>query len=129
MSPPRRARRIDPHTKMICRSAAIDPELICQSDGRGAWWHFLDNFPLLNLRCHDVLMRSMAGYSADFPASAEPFVQQQGVSEAIVERGYIAHFQFRSEEDFMRRVRRGGVPHPEHWGGLWRSGNSNAHLR
>jgi hypothetical protein len=128
LSHPRRARRIDSHTKMICRSTAIDPELIRETEGSGAWWHFLDNFPLLKLRCHDVLMRPMAGYSADFPASAEPFMQQQGVSEAIIERGYIAHFQFRSEEDFMRRVRRGGFPNLEHWRGLWESGNYKAML-
>src|ERR1700761_6521317 len=44
LSHPRRARRIDTHTKMLCRSAAVDPDLIRRSQGRGAWWHFLDNF-------------------------------------------------------------------------------------
>jgi Glycosyltransferase family 92/F5/8 type C domain len=122
MSHLRRARAIDPHTKMICRSAAIDPDLIRQSPG-GAFWHFLDNFPLLNLRCHDVLMRSMEGYSAKFPASSEPFMQLPGFHETMIDRAYIAHFQFRSEEDFMRRVRRGGFPNFEHWRGLWESGS------
>ena len=114
----RRARAIDFHTKMICRSAAVDPDLIRQTAGGGAFWHFLDNFPLPRLRCRDVLMRPMDGYSADFPASAEPFMQQAGLSEAVINRAYIAHFQFKSEEDFMRRVQRGGFPNGEHWRGL-----------
>jgi hypothetical protein len=128
ISYPRRARTIDSHTKMICRSAAVDPDLIRQTASGGAFWHFLDNFPLLNLRCRDVLMRPMEGYSANFPVSAAPFMQQAGLGEAVIDRGYIAHFQFKSEEDFMRRVQRGGFPNGEHWRKYYESGNYKALL-
>ncbi len=128
ISHPRRARAVDAHTKMLCRSAAIDPDQIRQTVGGGAFWHFLDHYRLPGVRCHDVLMRSMEGYSTNFPASAEPFMRHPGLDDAIIDRAYIAHFQFKSEEDFMRRVRRGGFPNLEHWRGLYESGNYQALL-
>jgi hypothetical protein len=118
----RRAHKIDTHTKMICRSAAIDPDAIRQALGHAAFWHFLDNFKLPGLRCRDVLLGSTDGYSAEFPASADAFVGRPGFSEAAIERAYIAHFQFRSEGDFLRRAERGGFPNSEYWRRLFESG-------
>jgi hypothetical protein len=118
----RRARKVDAHTKMICRSAAIDPAAIRQRLGRAAFWHFLDNFELPGLRCRDVLHGSTEGYSADFPASTDSFVQRAGFDEAVINRAYIAHFQFKSEEDFLRRWQRGGFPNGEYWHSLVESG-------
>ena len=125
---PRRCRTLDVRTKMICRAAAVDPDLIRQSLGQAAFWHFLDNCRLPNLRCHDVLMRPMDGYSANFPASAEPFMKQPGLDEAVINRAYVAHFQIKSEEDFMRRFRRGGFPNGDHWRATFESGNYKAML-
>ena len=113
----RRAREPDIHTKMLCRAASIDAAAIRRSLGEGAFWHFLDNYDLPELRCRDVLHSSMAGYSADFPASARPFTAREGFAEAVLRRAYIAHFQFKSEEDFLRRWRRGGFEN----GGYWRA--------
>jgi hypothetical protein len=118
----RRARKLDAHTKMICRSAAIDPAAIRHRLGRAAFWHFLDNFGLSGLRCRDVLHGSTDGYSADFPASADPFIQRPGFDDAVIDRAYIAHFQFKSEEDFLRRWRRGGFPNGEYWRSLYETG-------
>jgi hypothetical protein len=120
----RRAAKPDAHTKMLCRSDAIDGAAIRfgQSVGRGAFWHFLDNYKLPGLRCRDVLHHPMDGYSADFPASTGPFISRQGLAEAILERAYVAHFQFRSEEDFMRRWRRGGFLNGEQWRSIYENG-------
>jgi hypothetical protein len=120
----RRASKPDSHTKMICRSAAIDAAAIRKAvqSGLGAFWHFLDNFRLPDLRCRDVLHGSTLGYSADFPASAWPFVQREGFDEAIINHAYIAHFQFKSEADFLRRWRRGGFPNGEQWRAIFETG-------
>src|SRR4051812_24345550 len=89
----RRSHKIDAHTKMICRSAAIEPAAIRYGLGRAAFWHFLDNFEIPNLRCINVLHTPMDGYSASYPTSAEPFMQRSGLDEAVLDRAYIAHFQ------------------------------------
>jgi hypothetical protein len=122
----RRARTLDAHTKMICRSSAIDAGALRPISGRGSFWHFLDNFKLPGLRCRDVLHAPTDGYSADFPASAEPFLQREGYHEAVINRAYVAHFQFRSEEDFLRRWRRGGFPNGEHCRALYEAGAHKA---
>ena len=113
---------LNPHTKMVCRSAAIDPAPIRDHLGRGSFWHFLDNFQLPDLRCHDVLHHSMAGYSANFPDTTKPFMDRPGFHEAAINRAYIAHFQFRSEEDFLRRWRRGGFENGEQWRSTYTTG-------
>ena len=125
---PRRARHLDAHTKMICRSASVDPALLRARMGAAAFWHFLDNYHLPGVRCHDVLMRPMEGYSADFPSSSEPFLQQPGLDEVIIEHAYVAHFQFKSEADFMRRWHRGGFANGDYWRAIYDSGNYKALL-
>jgi hypothetical protein len=124
----RRAQKLDIHTKMICRSAAVDPDAIRQGMGRGAFWHFLDNFALPGLRCVDVLHGAMDGYSTDFPTSAEPFLQRAGYSEAVINKAYVAHFQFKSEEDFLRRWKRGGFTNGDQWRAVYETGTHKALL-
>ena len=75
----RRARRPDVHTKMLCRAASLDAEQIRRFRGLGAFWHFLDNYRLPGVRCADVLHASTEGYSAQFPASADPFITARGI--------------------------------------------------
>jgi hypothetical protein len=41
----------------------------------------------------------------------------------VIARGYIAHFQFKSEEDFLRRWRRGGFSNGEQWRSLFETGD------
>jgi hypothetical protein len=126
----RRARYADVHTKMICRSASVDPDAVRTGSrmGMGSFWHFLDNYMLPNVRCIDVLKHPMNGYSADFPKTAYPFVSRPGFTDRILERGYIAHFQFRSEEDFIRRWRRGGFTNDGDWRRLYESGGHRSLL-
>jgi hypothetical protein len=111
----RRAAGLNHHTKHLCRSAAVDAAEIRRGylSGYGAFHHFLDNYRLDGLRCSDVLHTPTDGYSSNFPDSALPFVRQAGFTEAAIGRGYIAHYQFRSEADFLRRWRRGGFPNGE----------------
>ena len=125
---PRRASGVDLHTKMLCRSAAIDPVALDEGlkNGCGAFHHFLDNYKLSGLRCRDILLEPTDGYSASFPKSAEPFVQRDGFAQAVLSRAYVAHFQFRSEEDFLRRWQRGGFPMDKIWQQLSESGGHKA---
>jgi hypothetical protein len=115
----------DRHTKMLCRSAAIDAAAVAHghATGRGAFHHFLDNYRLPGVRCRDVLLGSTEGYSAQFGTSEKPFIQRAGFAEAVLRRGYVAHFQFRSEEDFIRRWRRGGFAQDEMWRRLYEAGS------
>jgi len=120
----RRARRADVHTKMMCRSAALDLVAIRQgfANGLGAFWHFWDNYHLPNVRCFNVLHEATEGYAADFPDSAGAFIQREGFDEALINCGYIAHFQFKSEEDFLRRWHRGGFSNGDIWRDAYESG-------
>jgi hypothetical protein len=126
----RREATPDGHTKMLCRSAAIDAAAIERgyAMGRGAFHHFLDNYQLPGVRCRDVLLRSTDGYSANFGTSEKPFIRRDGFAEAVVQRAYIAHFQFRSEEDFIRRWHRGGFSQDEMWRKLFEVGSHKAIL-
>jgi len=121
---PRRSANPDMHTKMLCRSAAVDASLVRRgyAHGRGAFWHFLDKYQLPGVRCRDVLDTPMDGYSYDFPASVTPFMNRPGLTEALLECAYIAHFQFKSEADFLRRWHRGGFANGEFWRGAYEAG-------
>ena len=130
MSYVRRAAKVDAHTKMICRSAAIDATAIRAGylAGRGAFHHFLDNYRLPALRCADVLHASTDGYSADFPASAAAFATRDGYTDSVIRRAHVAHFQFRSEEDFLRCWLRGGFENDEYRRRLFDPGGHKAVL-
>lgn len=121
---PRRSDGVDVHTKMLCRSASVDLGVLeaGMKRGLGAFHHFLDQFKLPGARCRDILLAPTDGYSAGFPQSAEPFVQREGFAQAVLAKAYVAHFQFRSEEDFARRARRGGFPQDARWRQLAESG-------
>ena len=120
----RRARRPADATKMLCRSSAVPADLVRSGclRGRGAFWHFLDNYELAGARCRDVLYQPMDGYSARLPDSPRRFVDRPGYADAVIERAYVAHFQFKSEEDFIRRWQRGGFDNGEHWKSLYETG-------
>jgi hypothetical protein len=113
-----RARNIDPHTKVLTRSSSIDPLRVERVYGGGkakGFWHFWDAyFP--EMRILNVISDDMRDYSGDFPARANQYVKNPAHSEPILQQAYIAHFQFKSEEDFLRRVNRGG----SHTVALWK---------
>ena len=117
-------------TKMLCRSRLVTADLVRagHGQGRGAFWHFLDNYRLPGLRCRDVLYQPTDGYSARLPESPRAFVDRPGFRQGVLDRAYIAHVQFKSEDDFLRRWRRGGFDNGEHWRALFESGRYRAVL-
>jgi len=59
------------------------------------------------LRACNMLGESMEGYYDNFPDHAWNFLNEENRRVRLVEAGYIAHFNIRSEDDFARRVERG----------------------
>lgn len=112
-----RAAQVDLHTKHLTRSAAIDAEHVNYMFANGAlgFWHFWNQYATGGMRLTNVLKDDVSRYVDDFPQQALDYVRTPGVSEAMIATAYIAHFQFKSEADFARRVRRGG----SHTVALW----------
>lgn len=125
-----RSANLNHHTKHLCRSSAVDADAIRRGyfSGYGSFHHFLDNYRLDGLRCTDVLGTPTDGYSGNFPDSTRSFVERDGFTEAVLKCGYIAHYQFRSEADFLRRWQRGGFPNGEMMRQLHESGGYRAIL-
>ncbi len=120
----RRAARIDLHTKMITRSSAVDPPDVRARFQAGAigFWHFWNEYDFEISRLTNVIRGNMAGYTDDFFAAANPAISETyEASEAIIETAYVAHFQFKSERDFLRRAERGGFPMASVWGEMFRN--------
>jgi hypothetical protein len=113
----KRQATIDRHTKMLCRSAVVDAGQVRRlyQEGRGSFWHFLENYELPGTRHIGVLRTDMAGYSAVFHEMAESLVLDVEISAEIVRAGYIAHYQIKSEADFLRRYARGGFSNIGYW--------------
>lgn len=121
---------IDPHTKMLFKTHFIDPDKLLASyrGGLKGFWHFLDTYNIPHLRMKNVLYEDMSGYSSNFPENANSFVRTDRRSERMISKAYIAHFQFKSEADFMRRVQRGGSPTVAYWKQTLESGSYKARL-
>jgi len=105
----RRSSRINPLTKTIFHTRRITAELAkagAEASGLPIT-HFWNGYPA-PLKMANVLGHDMRAYTNDFPRHAQDYLEKNNVNEEIIEKGYVAHFQFKSEEDFMRRVARGG---------------------
>lgn len=126
LSHTRRSAQADVHTKVMTRSSIVDLDAVrkAYADGNGlpGFWHFWDRYPLGSMRLVNVLGHDMRDYSHDFPRKALDYVQAQGRTEQMLERGYIAHVQFKSEQDFKRRVDRGGSHSVHFWAHTLASG-------
>jgi hypothetical protein len=120
----RRARQIDHHTKMITRSAAIDAALVRERFTAGGigFWHFWNDYGVPEDRLTNVILGSVAGYTADFPKQALEYVRRPNVSETMINTAFIAHFQLKSERDFLRRAERGGFEFSTTWGQMYQDG-------
>ncbi len=120
----RRAAHIDLHTKVITRSSAVDPQLVRAKFLAGAigFWHFWNEYDFEISRLTNVIRGNMAGYTDDFFTAANPAISETyAASEAIIATAYVAHFQFKSERDFLRRAERGGFPMASVWGEMFRN--------
>jgi hypothetical protein len=113
----RRNRRIDCHTKNFIRASFADPARIWPkvSEGARAFWHFWDDYQLDGLRICDVLGEPIERYTEDWPKRATALINRLNFEEQAMATAYVAHFQFKSEEDFMRRVARGGNASQQSW--------------
>lgn len=126
----RRAAFIDPHTKTLTRAAAVDPFAVRARFLAGAigFWHFWNEYDFDIARLTNVLGGSVAGYTDNFPAAAMAAVSAAGVSDAMIATAYVAHFQFKSERDFIRRGARGGFEIARDWEAAYASGSYKAIL-
>ncbi len=121
----RRARFIDHHTKVITRSAAVDPRRVKESFLGGAigFWHFWNDYGFDNARLVNAIGGNVDGYTKAFPKAAVEQICRSGVSDAMIKTAYIAHFQFKSERDFTRRARRGGFQISATWEKMYADGS------
>ena len=113
----RRAAAVDPHTKTITRSAAIDPLRVRTMFDNGAvgFWHFLNGYTADESRLRNVLNEPVFDYALEFPRYAKQAVSKPGISDRMIEVAYVAHFQIKSEQDFIRRAERGGFGIAQNW--------------
>jgi hypothetical protein len=113
----RRERRLDFHTKNLVRSSKVSLALLREGLLQGAlpYHHFWDDYRLPDFRVGNVLGESITGYTEDFPIKAHAFTHRPGYQDRILNHAYCAHFRFKSEADFMRRVKRGGGPNQQLW--------------
>jgi len=119
LSHTQREKGINVHTKMLTRSSKIDPGAILKAyraGGKGGFWHFWSQYDIPDFRQINVLGENMDKYGIDFPKWALEYIRQHpDMKEAILNKAYVAHFQFRSEADVRRRVERGGSPTNQYW--------------
>lgn len=124
----------DPHTKNLIRASFLDPASILAAIDRGAmaYFHFWDDYKFDGYRIVDALGEPLVGYNQDWPTHARALVARPGWGARIASTAYVAHFQFKSEADFMRRVARGQNALVPDSGGFWKdfyeSGEFRAHL-
>jgi hypothetical protein len=93
-------------TKMITRTAAIDPDRLALGLRSDFWhyWESLEDFAALT--AVNVLGRDMHGYFDDLKAAAA-YLDEPGVYEAMLATGIVNHYAFKSRQDFLRRTARG----------------------
>ena len=121
----RRASFIDHHTKVITRAAAVDPDRVKERFLAGAigFWHFWNDYGFENARLVNAIGSNVDGYTQEFPKAAVEQISRRGVSDAMIDTAYVAHFQFKSERDFIRRARRGGFQISATWEKMYADGS------
>ena len=101
----RRSRSMDCHTKHLSRSSCFELWRI-RAAGFPFWHGLID--PCWNgFVRRNVLGDDIAPLLQAFPAGMQLYLDGAGRSDAMLDRGYIAHFALKSEEDFRSRVARG----------------------
>lgn len=94
-----------PFTKILAKAGAVSYR--ASSDNPHIAIHH-DLFGLgVPLRACNMLGESMQGYYENFPDHAWAFLNAENRRARLVQAGYIAHFNIRSEQDFARRQARG----------------------
>lgn len=126
----RRSAKVDAHTKVLTRSAAIDAKYVRarHSESYSPFWHFWNDFDLDPARITNVLGDRIDDYAEGFPRAAYAYLDQPGISERMLDKAFVAHFQFKSEEDFIRRGERGGFSNDTQWAKVFADGSYRALL-
>ena len=121
----RRSRGINHHTKVITRAAAVDAADVERRflSGKIGFWHFWNDYGFEPARLTNAIGGSVEGYTKEFPKAAIEQVRRQGVSDVMINTAYVAHFQFKSERDFIRRAERGGFPMAASWQKIYDDGS------
>ncbi len=101
-----RSAMVNAHTKHLTRSRFLDPERV-EAPAPYPFWHGLADPVWAGVRRVNVLGADVGPHLSAFPASAVGYVADREVSRAIISRAVVNHYAFKSEEDFMFRVRRG----------------------
>jgi hypothetical protein len=123
----------DPLTKAITRSSAIDiAALPALRQARPQFWHAWDPLILPQLRVANVFGENAANYTSDWPHVATATVRQDEYLARILRAGFVAHFIFKSEADFVRRCQRslsGEFASQERWADIFAAGEHLAILK
>jgi len=114
----RRELGLDFHTKNLVRSSKVSLDLIRQGlhNGALAYHHFWDDYEFPDFKICNVLGEETPGYTDNFPIRAHAYAHRPGYQDQIFSKAYCAHYRFKSEDDFMRRVDRGGNGQQNVWG-------------
>jgi len=104
----RRADHLSAYTKVIVRTAALSKDMI-ESAGRvgAAFWHDIEPLMDAGAAIVKVLGQDARGWYRNFPDEAVKFIGTPGVRVAVSDRAFLYHISFKSEEDFVRRYKRG----------------------
>lgn len=99
---------LDPHTKVITKMSAVQPNMIREKAFRPPeivrFNHGWDESIALGMRRINVLGDDMSHYYEDF-SKARPYILAK--SNEIFSTAVLHHYAFQSENDFARRMQRG----------------------
>jgi hypothetical protein len=101
-----RAKGLNPYTKVITRAESLNAAHYIANGEAGFWhtWNFHGE-PLH--RAVNVIGDDMTGYFDKEPAAVRSFLEADDREQRIIATAVIYHYQFRSEDDIARRLRRG----------------------
>ena len=127
----RRQKGLDRHAKTITRRSSINPKFLAEAMAKDLRFQHGWSGPLNDhMRRINVLGDDMADWYVDLE-KANAYIADPARVRSMYEVGVLHHYAMKSEQDFMRRVRRGS--HGDHvgqlsWQTMWRPENGAASL-
>ncbi len=91
--------------KHLARAALLDPARLRQF--AHPFWHGLSDPVWSDLKRVNVLGAEIGPILADFPRSAWDYLADPAIQEAMFAKAVIHHYSYKSESDFLLRVKRG----------------------
>ncbi len=102
----RRGRDLQPLTKVLTRTAALDVTRYL-TDARAGFWHTWNFQDEVLTRALNVIGEDMTGYFTKNDADMRAYLDDEARRLRIIATAVIYHYQFRSEDELARRLRRG----------------------